>query len=48
MVVGSLMPQFVHHDPHIHDELRLGHHATAAAETYHVAEHPHHHFRPEE
>jgi Na+/proline symporter len=48
MVVGSLMPQFVHHDPHIHDELRMGHHATAAAETYHVAEHPHHHLRPEE
>lgn len=43
MVVGSLMPQFVHHDPHIHDELRMGHHAAAAAETYHVAEHPHHH-----
>jgi SSS family transporter len=48
MVVGSLMPQFVHHDPHIHDELRMGHHATAAAETYHVAEHPHHHAHSEE
>jgi Na+/proline symporter len=43
MVVGSLLPQFVHHDPHIHDELRFGHHAHAAAETHHVAEHPHHH-----
>jgi SSS family solute:Na+ symporter len=43
MVVGSLMPQFVHHNPHIHDELRMGHHAAAAAETYHVAEHPHRH-----
>jgi Na+/proline symporter len=48
MVVGSLMPQFVHHDPHVHDELRMGHHAAAAAETYHVTEHPHHHFRAEE
>jgi Na+/proline symporter len=43
MVVGSLMHQFVHHDPHIHDALRFGHHAHAAAETHHVAEHPHHH-----
>jgi SSS family solute:Na+ symporter len=42
MVVGSLMRQFVPHDPHIHDQLRFGHHAAAAAETYHVAEHPHH------
>lgn len=41
MVVGSLGPQFVHHDPHIHDALRMGHHA--AMETHHVAEHPHHH-----
>lgn len=31
MVVGSLLPQFVHHDPHIHDELRHGHHAHPAA-----------------
>jgi len=31
MVAGSLMPQFVHHDPHIHDQLRFGHHAHAAA-----------------
>jgi len=38
MVVGSLAPQFVHHDPHIHDALRMGHHA--AMETHHVAE-PH-------
>jgi SSS family solute:Na+ symporter len=41
MIVGSLMPQFVRHDPHIHDQLRLGHHA--AAETHHVPEHRHHH-----
>jgi SSS family solute:Na+ symporter len=41
MIVGSLMPQFVRHDPHIHDQLRLGH--RAAAETHHVAEHRHHH-----
>lgn len=39
MVVGSLMPQFVHHDPHVHDHLRHGH---AAAQTHH-AEHVHHH-----
>jgi Na+/proline symporter len=37
MVVGSLMPQFVHHDPGIHDALRHGHHAAAA--TYHVSPH---------
>jgi SSS family transporter len=43
MVVGSLMRQYVHHDPHIHDQLRFGHLAHAASETYHVAEHPHHH-----
>jgi Na+/proline symporter len=30
MVAGSLLPQFVHHDPHIHDQLRFGHHAHAA------------------
>jgi Na+/proline symporter len=41
MIVGSLMRQFVAHDPHIHDQLRHGHHA--AAETHHIAEHPHHH-----
>ena len=27
MVVGSLMKQFVHHDIHVHDRLRHGHHA---------------------
>ena len=43
MVLGSLAPQLVHHDPHIHDQLRFGHLAHAAAETYHVPEHPHHH-----
>jgi Na+/proline symporter len=43
MVAGSLVKQFVHHDPHVHDTLRFGHLAHAAAETYHVAEHPHHH-----
>ena len=41
MVAGSLMPQFVHHDPHIHDQLRHGHHA--AAQTHHVGEQVHHH-----
>ena len=40
MVVGSLMPQFVHHDPHVHDHLRHGH--QAAAQTHH-AEQVHHH-----
>ena len=43
MVIGSLMPQFIHHDPHIHDQLRHGHHAHAAAETHHVGGHVHHH-----
>ncbi len=43
MVAGSLMRQFVHHDPLIHDQLRQGLHAHAAAETYHVAEHQHRH-----
>jgi len=47
MVVGSLMPQLVHHDPHIHDALRFGHHAHAAAETYHVGEPTHHHVQRE-
>ena len=42
MVAGSLMPQFVQHNPHIHDELRFGHHAHPAAATYHVPDHPHH------
>jgi Na+/proline symporter len=31
MAVGSLMPQLVHHNPHIHEELRSGHHAPPAA-----------------
>ena len=31
MVVGSLMPQFLPHDPRIHHELRHGHHAHPAA-----------------
>ena len=31
MLIGSLMPQFLHHEPHIHDQLRRGHHAHAAA-----------------
>ena len=43
MIAGSLMPQFVHHNPHIHDQLRNGHlHHHAAAQTHH-AEHVHHH-----
>ena len=41
MVAGSLLPQFVPHDPRIHDELRFGHRAHAAAETHHVAKTPH-------
>ncbi|MFY9329303.1 MAG: sodium:solute symporter family protein [Georgfuchsia sp.] len=40
MIAGSLMPQFVHHDPHIHDQLRHGHHAATQA---HHAEPIHHH-----
>jgi SSS family solute:Na+ symporter len=41
MIAGSLMPQFVHHDPHIHDHLRHGHHA--AAQTHHADQvHQHH------
>ena len=40
MIVGSLLPQWLHHNPHIHDELRAGHHA--AAQTHH-AEPVHHH-----
>ena len=43
MLVGSLMPQLLHHDPHIHDHLRHGHLPHAAGETHHVSEHPHHH-----
>ncbi|MCK9284958.1 MAG: sodium:solute symporter family protein [Rhodocyclaceae bacterium] len=41
MLLGSLLPQAIHHDPHIHDALRHGHHA--AAQTHHVAETAHHH-----
>lgn len=43
MVLGSLLPQVLHHNPHIHDELRAGHHAHAAALTEHVAEPVHRH-----
>jgi Na+/proline symporter len=39
MVAGSLMPQFVHHEPGIHERLRHGH--LAAAATYHVSPHAH-------
>jgi len=49
MVVGSLMPQLVHHNPHIHDELRSGRHAHTA--TAHGVAHegigPIHHHEPE-
>jgi SSS family transporter len=31
MLLGSLLPQFMHHEPHIHDQLRRGHHGHAAA-----------------
>ncbi len=48
MAVGSLMPQLVHHNPHIHDELRSGHHAHPA--TAHGVAHegigPIHHHEP--
>ena len=46
MVVGSLMPQFLLHEPHIHDQLRHGHlaHASAAAGLAHEGiGHVHHH-----
>ncbi len=42
MVAGSLLPQWLQHNPHIHDELRHGHLAHPAAGTYHVPDHPHH------
>ncbi len=39
MIIGSLLPQNMHHDATIHDALRHGHHA--AAHTHHVADlHP--------
>ena len=41
MAAGSLLPQWVHHSPDIHDALRHGHHAHAAAATYHVPEQTH-------
>jgi hypothetical protein len=34
MIIGSLLPQRMHHDATIHDALRHGHHA--AAQTHHV------------
>ena len=43
MLLGSLLPQAIPHDITIHDALRAGHHAHAAAQTHHVASHPHHH-----
>ncbi|HEX5392773.1 MAG TPA: sodium:solute symporter family protein [Rhodocyclaceae bacterium] len=43
MIAGSLLPQVLHHNPRIHDELRAGHHAHAAALTEHVAEPVHRH-----
>ncbi|MGB7989307.1 MAG: sodium:solute symporter family protein [Candidatus Methylophosphatis roskildensis] len=46
MIVGSLMPQFVHHEPHIHDQLRHGHlaHPSATAGLAHEGiGHVHHH-----
>lgn len=41
MVAGSLLPQWLHHDPRIHDELRSGHHA-AAQHPHDVPVHHHH------
>jgi Na+/proline symporter len=46
MAAGSLMPQFVYHNPDIHDELRFGHHLHPAAATYHVPDHSTHHDSP--
>ncbi|MBK6972010.1 MAG: sodium:solute symporter family protein [Sterolibacteriaceae bacterium] len=46
MIVGSLMPQFLHHEPHIHDQLRHGHlaHPSATAGLAHEGiGHVHHH-----
>jgi len=43
MVAGSLLPQAIPHDMSIHHSLRSGHHLHAAAQTHHVAEHPHQH-----
>jgi Na+/proline symporter len=45
MVIGSLMPQFLPHDPQLHHRLRNGHLAHPAAATHHVAEPLHHHGR---
>jgi len=39
MLAGSLLPQAIHHDIHIHDALRHGHHP--AAQTHPTVE-PHH------
>lgn len=46
MIFGSLMPQFLHHEPHIHDQLRhghLGHPAAAAGLAHEGIGHVHHH-----
>jgi solute:Na+ symporter, SSS family len=40
MLLGSLLPQAIPHDPSIHDRLRKSH--LAAGATYHVPETPHH------
>ncbi|MDE2586397.1 MAG: sodium:solute symporter family protein, partial [Betaproteobacteria bacterium] len=47
MVLGSLMRQFVHHNPAIHDELRRGHHAAIPAAVTPVHHHPAHQTPPE-
>jgi Na+/proline symporter len=39
MLAGSLLPQAIHHDIHIHDALRQGHHPAAQA---HPTVEPHH------
>jgi Na+/proline symporter len=39
IIAGSLLPQFVHHDPHIHDQLRHGHHAAVQPHPEHVQHH---------
>jgi SSS family transporter len=46
MIAGSLMPQFLHHEPHIHDQLRHGHLAhpsTTAGLAHEGIGHVHHH-----
>jgi hypothetical protein len=45
MVVGSIAPQVIVHNPHIHDELRGHRRIHPAAATSHVPAHLHPHHR---